>query len=204
MTRQIYWYMSMLLSSTEITLQIHILTFSLVLTVCLFTTIRILWYQFFSHSLCVDHTLVHVTRETYRVSPYFLDSVPPKICSLVCSDSAITRNRAKGFWCALTVWMHCQTCANASSKKSASHVCEITPFTNFAIKAFYGMRNNNYCSTFRIIVPYSVKCFYGKVGKRSALTKIKSVTVGGRMTRNDPDLGCTTSCSSPKYVAGAW
>ena len=83
----------MLLLSTEITLQIHILTFSLVLTDCLSTVIRILWYQFFSHSLCVDHELAHVTRETYRNSSYFLVSVPPRICSLVCSYSSFTRNR---------------------------------------------------------------------------------------------------------------
>jgi hypothetical protein len=37
--------MSMLLSSTEITLQIHNLTFSFVLTVCLSTDVRVLWNQ---------------------------------------------------------------------------------------------------------------------------------------------------------------
>jgi hypothetical protein len=60
--------------------------------------------------------------------------------------------------------------------------CQSAAFTNFAIKANYEIRNNNW----------------------GALTKIKSVTVGGRMTRNDPGLGCATSCSSPKYVAGGW
>ncbi len=33
-----------------------------------------------------------VTRETYRVSSYFLDSVPPGICSLADSASVIARN----------------------------------------------------------------------------------------------------------------
>ena len=41
-----------------------------------------------------------------------------------------------------------------------------------------------------VIVPYSVNCFYDKVGKRSDLTKINLVTVG---TESDPDLGCVTS-----------
>ena len=117
----------MLLSNTEITLQIHILTFSLVLTTCLSTVIRILWHHFFSHSRCIDHALTHVTQETYRVSPYFWGSVPPRICSLVSSDSEITRNRVKGFWFALTVWMYYKACANVSSKKSASHTTCWTP-----------------------------------------------------------------------------
>ena len=41
-----------------------------------------------------------------------------------------------------------------------------------------------------VIVPHSVNCFDDKVGKRSDLTKINSVTVG---TEGDPGLGCTTS-----------
>jgi hypothetical protein len=48
-----------------------------------------------------------VTRDPYRVSPYFLGSIPLGIYSLTVSESVIGRNRAKGFWCAVTVWMNC-------------------------------------------------------------------------------------------------
>ncbi len=73
-----------------------------------------------------------------------------------------------------------------------------------SVNCFYGKVGKRRALTDPIIVPHSVNCFYDKVGKRSVLTKIKSVTVGGRMTRNDPGLGYATSCSPPKYVAGGW
>ncbi len=49
-----------------------------------------------SHSHLLIRSLI-VTREPYRVSTYFLGSVPPGICSLAGSASAIARNRAKVF-----------------------------------------------------------------------------------------------------------
>ena len=37
-------------------------------------------------------------------------------------------------------------------------------FTNFAIKAFYTLRNNNWVKD-PVIVPQGVKCFNNKIGK---------------------------------------
>ena len=56
----------------------------------------------------------------------------------------------------------------------------------YSVNCFYGKVGKRSALTDPVIVPHSVNCFYDKVGKWSALTKIKSVTVGDRMTRNDP------------------
>ena len=79
--------------------------------------------------------------------------------------------------------------ANRQRRQELDYNCESVPFANFAIKAITEcgtVTGSSYCSAFR-------NCFFGKVGRRIPLTKIKSVTVGGRMTRYDLGLGCATS-----------
>ena len=87
----------MILLSTEMTFQIQILTFSLVLTDCLCSHDIYSWSNInFSYILLVliMRSLI-VTRETYRVSPFLLGSVPPGICSFTGSDSAIALNHTR-------------------------------------------------------------------------------------------------------------
>jgi hypothetical protein len=51
-----------------------------------------------------------------------------------------------------------------------------------------------------VIVPLSAKCFYSKMVKHCALTKINSVTVGTEWPRPRK----RNICSSPKCAAGGW
>ncbi len=84
-------------------------------------------FRRFSWCWSCSRSLLHGRHIEFLRYVSFLGSVPPGICSLTGSDATITRNRAKGFWCPLTVCMHCQVCANAFWKKSFSHTTYWTP-----------------------------------------------------------------------------
>ncbi len=74
------------------------------------------------------------------------------------------------------------------------HRCESAVFKQFTMKAFCTVK------WIQSIVPQSAKCFYSKLVKHCALTKINSVTVGTERPR--PRM--RNICSSPECVAGGW
>ena len=138
--------MSMLLLTIEMTLQIHILTFSLVWVTCLSCHDIYSWscinFSRFAWCWSYARSLLHGSHIEFRsllhgIHIEFLGSVPPRICSLVGSYFAITGNRTNVFWCTLTAWMYGQDSANAFSKKSSSHDTYWTPTPRISLRCIW-------------------------------------------------------------------